>query len=110
MMNVTPRSGVRYRRLISRPTINAARYAATAALSRACYDHDVTANTKKGSGRRDGKVTLKKATASEILAAVKVSPAEERRAKSAVASIRRSASRVSGSVKRLSVSKRRAAS
>lgn len=69
----------------------------------------VETKTKRGSGRRHGKVTLKKATASEILAAVKVSPAEERRAKSAVASVKRGSSRVSGSVKRLSESKRGAA-
>ena len=52
-------------------------------------------------------MTLSKATAAEILAAVKVSPAEERRAKSAVASVKRGNSRVSGSVKRLSASTRR---
>jgi hypothetical protein len=69
----------------------------------------VTMKAKKGS-RPARKVTLAKATASEILAAVKVSPDEERRAKSAVAAIRKT-SRVSGSVKRLSrsASKRHAA-
>jgi len=70
----------------------------------------VTTKTRKGSSRRDGKVTLRKATASEILAAVKVTPAEKRRAQSAVASVKRGTSGVSGSVKRLSSLKRVAGS
>jgi hypothetical protein len=70
----------------------------------------VTAKTRKASPRRHGKVTLQKATASEILAAVKVTPAEKRRAQSAVASVKRGTSGVSGSVKRLSSPKRVTAS
>ena len=62
----------------------------------------VTTKTRKAFPRRHGKVTLQKATASEILAAVKVTPAEKRRAQSAVASVKRGTSGVSGSVKRLS--------
>ena len=66
--------------------------------------------TKKNARRRQSKVTLTKATASEILAAVNVSRAEERRAKAAVASVKRGVQRLSGSVKRVSSAKRRAAS
>jgi hypothetical protein len=68
----------------------------------------VTAKTKKVAerGRRTAKVSLKKASASEILAGLKVGRAEERRAMSAVASAKRSAHRVSGSVKRVSSAKR----
>jgi len=51
--------------------------------------------TRKTAPRRHGKVRLTKATASEILAAVNVSPAEQRRAKSAVDSVKRRVQRAS---------------
>jgi len=65
--------------------------------------------TRKTSSRRHGKVTLTKATASEILAAVKVTRAEQRRAKSAVDSVKRRVHRAAGS-KRVSSAKPRVTS
>jgi hypothetical protein len=53
--------------------------------------------TRKTAAGRQGKVALTKATASEILAAVKVSQAEQRRAKSAVDSVKRRVPRARGS-------------
>jgi hypothetical protein len=50
-------------------------------------------------------VSLQKASASEILAGVKVRRTEERQAKTAVASALRTSRRISGSVKRASSSK-----
>lgn len=69
-------------------------------LHRRATIYFVTSRAKKVSVKH--KVSLQKASASEILAALKVGRAEERRAKSAVASAKRSSHRMSGSVKRLS--------
>ena len=65
----------------------------------ACYDGTVSVKTSRNAARRHTKVRLSKATASEILSAVKVTPAEERRAKSAVAAAKRLTHRTSASVK-----------
>jgi hypothetical protein len=65
---------------------------------------------KKASGQRQAKILLGKKSASEILAAHNISPAEQRRARAAVAAAKRRIHRVSASEKRASSSKRRAAS
>jgi len=65
---------------------------------------------RKPSTKRNAKVLLVKASASEILSGVKVTPAEQRRAKSAVASAERLLNHRSVSEKRASVTKASATS